>query len=174
MIDEIVVMMAPGHLDAVRAIVRTGGYDKVTQILEGGASTRNEHHRARALEALGDEDCKVLFHDAVRPLLSARGSSPSASRRCERTTAVDVAIPSADTIIEVDPDRTTSSGTIPDRATAPPRPDAAGVPARRVIRAAYERAVADPDFTRHRRLQRGAALPARRADLGRRGRASAT
>ena len=31
MVDEIVVMMAPGHLDAVRAMVRSGGYDKVSQ-----------------------------------------------------------------------------------------------------------------------------------------------
>ena len=41
------VMMAPGHLDAVRAIVRNGGYDKVTDILEGG-ETRNDTTLARA------------------------------------------------------------------------------------------------------------------------------
>ena len=52
MIDEIMVLMAPGHLDAVRAIVRAGGYAKVTQILEGG-ETRNATTR-RALDALGD------------------------------------------------------------------------------------------------------------------------
>src|SRR5690349_12776705 len=69
-VDEIIVMMAPGHLDAVRAMVRDGGYTKVTQILEG-AGTRNDTTR-RALDALGDDDCKVLFHDAVRPLVSAR------------------------------------------------------------------------------------------------------
>ena len=41
LVDEIIVMMAPGHLDDVRAIVRSGGYDKVSQILEG-AGTRND------------------------------------------------------------------------------------------------------------------------------------
>ena len=39
MVDEVVVMMAPGHLDAVRAIVRTGGYQTVSAIEEGGPST---------------------------------------------------------------------------------------------------------------------------------------
>ena len=53
-VDEIVVMMTPGYLDEVRAIVRKGGYDKVTQILEG-AETRNGT-TARALAALGDEE----------------------------------------------------------------------------------------------------------------------
>ena len=33
LIDEILVLMAPGYLDEIRAIVRQGGYDKVTQIL---------------------------------------------------------------------------------------------------------------------------------------------
>ena len=41
LVDEIVVMMAPGHLDEVRAIVKNGDYSKVTQILEG-ADTRND------------------------------------------------------------------------------------------------------------------------------------
>ncbi len=51
LVDEIIVMMAPGHLDDVRAIVRKGGYDKVSQILEG-AGTRNDT-TAAALAALG-------------------------------------------------------------------------------------------------------------------------
>src|SRR3954452_22043456 len=34
-VDDIIVMMAPGHLDAVRAMVRSGGYTKVRQILQG-------------------------------------------------------------------------------------------------------------------------------------------
>src|ERR1044072_765804 len=70
MVDEVIVMMAPGHLDAVRAIVRDGGYDKVSSIEEGGL-TRNETTQ-RALAAIGEGESHVLFHDAVRPLLSAR------------------------------------------------------------------------------------------------------
>ena len=110
-VDEIVVMMAPGHLDAVRKMVRDGGYAKVTQILEG-AGTRNDTTQ-RALDALGEEDCKVLLHDAVRPLVSARIISDCFAA-LEEYAAVDVAIPSADTIIEVGADNTIRD--IPPRA----------------------------------------------------------
>ena len=58
LVDEIIVMMAPGYLDDIRAIVRGGHYDKVVQILEG-AGTRNDT-TAAALAALGDQECNVL------------------------------------------------------------------------------------------------------------------
>lgn len=99
-VDEIIVMMAPGHLDAVRTMVRTGDYTKVSQILEGG-ETRNQT-TLRALDALGS-DCKVLLHDAVRPLVSARIIADCFAA-LDTYDAVDVAIPSADTIIEVTPE----------------------------------------------------------------------
>ena len=101
-VDEIIIMMAPDHLDAVRAIVRTGLYKKVSQILEGG-DTRNQT-TLRALDTL-DPDCKVLLHDAVRPLVSARIISDCFAA-LDTYDAVDVAIPSADTIIEVTPQNT--------------------------------------------------------------------
>ena len=66
LVDEILVMMAPGYLDDIRAIVKKGDYDKVTHILEG-AGTRNDT-TAAALDALGEDECNVLLHDAVRPL----------------------------------------------------------------------------------------------------------
>jgi ribitol-5-phosphate 2-dehydrogenase (NADP+) / D-ribitol-5-phosphate cytidylyltransferase len=112
MVDEIVVMMASGHLDAVRAIVREGGYDRVSAIHEGGA-TRNETTQ-RALAALGSGECHVLFHEAVRPLVSQRIIT-ECFEALDQHAAVDVAIPSADTIIEVGPDNTIRN--IPSRAT---------------------------------------------------------
>lgn len=97
-IDEIIVMMTPGHLDEVRAMVKRSQLDKVSAILEG-ADTRNETTKA-ALRAVGLDDCHVVLHDAVRPLLS-----PTVIDRVLQALthhdAVDVAIPSADTIIEV-------------------------------------------------------------------------
>ena len=47
LIDEIVVMMAPGYLDEVRAIVRNGPYTKVSMIIEG-AEHPQRHHGGRA------------------------------------------------------------------------------------------------------------------------------
>jgi ribitol-5-phosphate 2-dehydrogenase (NADP+) / D-ribitol-5-phosphate cytidylyltransferase len=99
LIDEILVLMTPGHLDAVHAILRSGAYPKVTRVLEG-ADTRNATTQ-RALDALGDDECNVLFHDAVRPLLSQRVIADCVDA-LEKYEAVDTAIPSADTVIQVD------------------------------------------------------------------------
>lgn len=100
-IDEIVVLMAPGHTSEVEKIVASAGLRKVTKILEGGAS-RNDT-TIRAITALGEglaegDDLNVLFHDAVRPLLSQRIIADCVTA-LKRYQAVDVAIPSADTII---------------------------------------------------------------------------
>lgn len=100
-IDDIIVMMAPGHVADVEKIVSRAGLRKVSRVLEGG-STRNETTE-RAIAALGvgltaGEDLNVLFHDAVRPLLSQRVISDCVAS-LKRYQAVDVAIPSADTII---------------------------------------------------------------------------
>jgi ribitol-5-phosphate 2-dehydrogenase (NADP+) / D-ribitol-5-phosphate cytidylyltransferase len=139
-VHEIIVMMAPGHLDAVRSMVRNGPYTKVTSILEG-AATRNDTTLA-ALDALGERNCKVLFHDAVRPLVSERiiGDCFTA---LDEYDAVDVAIPSADTIIEVDEQNTIRS--IPPRAMLRrgQTPQAFRSP---VIKQAYAHARQDPDF----------------------------
>lgn len=140
MVDEVLVMMAPGHLDAVRAIVRDGGYEKVTDILEGGA-TRNDT-TLRALDSLGEEECHVLFHDAVRPLVTPRIIT-ECFEALEKYPAVDVAIPSADTIIEVADDNTIRE--IPPRA-ALRRGQTPQAFRSSVIRTAYEIAGRDPDF----------------------------
>jgi 2-C-methyl-D-erythritol 4-phosphate cytidylyltransferase len=142
MVDEIVVMMAQGHLDAVRAMIRTGGYDKVTQVLEGAESGRNGT-TLLALDAI-PADCPVLFHDAVRPLVSDRIIDECFSA-LEIYDAVDVAIPSADTIIEVDPGDNTIRA-IPKRANLR-RGQTPQAFRSSVLRAAYELAGEDPDFT---------------------------
>ncbi len=100
LVDEILVMMAPGYLDEIRAIVRGGQYPKVSQILEG-AGTRNDT-TAAALAALGEDECNVLLHDAVRPLVSQTIIAANVAALQDHV-AVDTAIPSADTVIQVEP-----------------------------------------------------------------------
>jgi 2-C-methyl-D-erythritol 4-phosphate cytidylyltransferase len=139
MVDDIVVMMAPGHLDAIRGIVRTGGYTNVTAILEGG-ETRNAT-TARALDQL-DEQSHVLFHDAVRPLVSDRIITDCFRALAEHS-AVDVAIPSADTIIEVNEDDTIRD--IPRRASLR-RGQTPQAFHSSVVKEAYRRAARDPAF----------------------------
>ncbi|WP_232676577.1 bifunctional cytidylyltransferase/SDR family oxidoreductase [Nocardioides sp. R-C-SC26] len=146
-VDEIIVMMAPGHLDAVRSIVRSGSYGKVSAIHEG-AGTRSDTTRA-ALDAVAGtlpdgEDCHVLLHDAVRPLVSH--SIIEANVEALRTyDAVDTAIPSADTVIRV-------AGEAPVIAEVPPRADLRRGQTPQsfrlsVLRRAYEIAASDPEFT---------------------------
>ena len=147
LIDEIVIMMAPGHLDPVRAIVRNGGYDKVSHILEG-AETRNGT-TGRALNALGDQECNVLFHDAVRPLVSQTIIEDNVKALAEYD-AVDTAIPSADTVVQVH--ATVSKGGAEAIADVLPRhllrrgqtPQSFRLS---VIRKAYNIAEQDPEFT---------------------------
>src|SRR4051812_43883228 len=67
-VDEVLVLMAPGHLDAVREILRSGRYPKVVDVVEG-RPTRSDTTLA-ALAWLGDRECNVLLHDAVRPMVS--------------------------------------------------------------------------------------------------------
>ncbi len=146
-IDDIIVLMAPGHLDPVRAIVQNGGYGKVSQIVEGG-ETRNES-TSRALEALGTEECNVLFHDAVRPLVSQTiiGDVVAALATHE---AVDTAIPSADTIVQVEAERGRHGEEIIEDVLQRHLLRRGQTPQAfrlSVIRRAYELAWQDPDFT---------------------------
>ena len=141
LIDEVVVLMTPGHLDAVHDILRPGAYPKVTRVLEG-AETRNATTQ-RAIDALGDEECNVLFHDAVRPLLSQRVIADCIDALDEHE-AVDTAIPSADTVIQVD-----ETGRTIDEVLERGRLRRGQTPQGfrlSVIRRAYEIAAGDPDF----------------------------
>jgi ribitol-5-phosphate 2-dehydrogenase (NADP+) / D-ribitol-5-phosphate cytidylyltransferase len=148
-IDDIIVLMAPGYVPDVEKIVAKGGFTKVARVIEGGA-TRNETTE-RAIEVLGEglaegEDRNVLFHDAVRPLLSQHVIT-ACVEALERFQAVDVAIPSADTIIVT---RTHGEDgefitDIPDRSRLRrgQTPQAFKLS---TIRRAYEVASGDPNF----------------------------
>jgi ribitol-5-phosphate 2-dehydrogenase (NADP+) / D-ribitol-5-phosphate cytidylyltransferase len=142
LVDEIVVLMTPGHLDAVHAVLRPGTYPKVTRVLEG-AETRNATTQ-RALAALGTEECNVLLHDAVRPLLSQRIIADCIDALDEYE-AVDTAIPSADTIIQVDE---ATGRTIADVLRRPllRRGQTPQCFRLSVLRRAYELAARDPGF----------------------------
>ena len=100
-IDDILVLMAPGFVGEVEQLVDKAGLSKVRAVVEGGAD-RNETTR-RAIDLLDaelaeGEERKVLFHDAVRPFLSQRVIDDCVDA-LDRYQAVDVAIPSADTVI---------------------------------------------------------------------------
>jgi 2-C-methyl-D-erythritol 4-phosphate cytidylyltransferase len=101
-IDEIIIAMAPGFAAEAAEIVARSGCTKVSRVIEGGATRTETTMRAiDAVAATGGDEVNVLFHDAVRPFIDHRVIEECVTA-LERYEAVDVAIPSADTIIKVD------------------------------------------------------------------------
>jgi ribitol-5-phosphate 2-dehydrogenase (NADP+) / D-ribitol-5-phosphate cytidylyltransferase len=138
-VESIMLVMPAGLIAQAKEHFAGSGFRKVTDVIEGGA-TRTESTR-RAIAALGDEECDVLFHDAARPLLEQRIIADCVSALAT-SRAIGVAVPSSDTIIEV------SDGVV----TGMPHRDALArcqTPQGfrlSVIRRAYELADADPAF----------------------------
>jgi 2-C-methyl-D-erythritol 4-phosphate cytidylyltransferase len=139
-VDEILVLMTAGYEQEAQDLLQTGRFAKVTAVVPGG-QTRAETTQI-ALDTIKYDECKVLFHDAVRPLLSHR-----IIRECVNALrvheAVDVAIRSPDTIIEVDSDDNIRA--IPPRASLRLGQTPQGF-LLSTIRRAYEFARNDPDF----------------------------
>ncbi|WP_235492534.1 MULTISPECIES: bifunctional cytidylyltransferase/SDR family oxidoreductase [unclassified Leifsonia] len=141
LIDEVIVMMNAASIRELDYIRDDPRYDKLTAVLPGG-DTRNDTTKL-ALDALpADEEINVIFHDAVRPFIDDRIIADCVSA-LEEYQAVDTAIPSADTIIEVDESRHITG--IPVRSTLRrgQTPQAFHISA---IRRAYAIAADDPDF----------------------------
>jgi ribitol-5-phosphate 2-dehydrogenase (NADP+) / D-ribitol-5-phosphate cytidylyltransferase len=140
-VEAITLVMPAGLTAQAREHFAGSGFRKVTDVIEGGA-TRTESTR-RAIAALGDEECDVLFHDAARPLLEQRIIADCVSALAT-SRAIGVAVPSSDTIVEV------SDGVV----TGMPHRDALArcqTPQGfrlSVIRRAYDLADADPAFAR--------------------------
>lgn len=101
-VDDIVVVMAPGHLEPVRELVARGAYTKVRQVVPGG-DTRNDSTVA-ALAALGPAEANVLVHDAARPLVTEAILAANVAALVDHR-AVITAVVSSDTVVEVDPDQ---------------------------------------------------------------------
>lgn len=145
-VDEVLVMMERAHLAEAAALQDSGRYPKLTGVYPGG-ETRNDTTRL-ALEAVaarsGGADAKVLFHDAVRPFLSHRILKDCVDA-LDRFDAVDTAIPSADTIIQVGDTRAVITD-VPrrDRLRRGQTPQAFRL---ETIRRAYAAAAQDPGFT---------------------------
>ena len=139
-IDEIFIVSNAEFLDETANIARSSDFHKVSQILTGG-SERSDSSLAAIRATEGLADCRLLFHDIVRPLVSEE----LIRRVClalDEHAAVSVAIASTDTIFRVSGDRV---------ASVPPRSELRRVQTpqgfrREVIAEAYRRALADPAF----------------------------
>ncbi len=139
-IDEIAVVSNPAYVSDVEDIVLRNGWAKVKKILKGGRERYDSSLSAiRAYE--GGEEVNLVFHDAVRPLVSQRVIDDVCAALLEHE-AIDVTVPAVDTIIEAEGDRISA---IPDRSRLQrgQTPQAFRLS---VIREAYRRALSDPAF----------------------------
>ncbi len=96
-IDAILVVTSPELIGRVGRLVRDGRFGKVSAVIEGGV-TRTGSTR-RAIAALGEDDCDVLFHDAARPLIDQQTIAACVDALATDR-AIGVTVPSSDTIVE--------------------------------------------------------------------------
>jgi 2-C-methyl-D-erythritol 4-phosphate cytidylyltransferase len=141
-VDEVLVVMARGYTEQVKAMLADGGYRKVTDVIEGGA-TRPDSTRAALTAIAGPAggDCGVLLHDAARPLVDQRIIADCVASLGVYE-AAGVAVPTSDTIV------ITENGvmrSVPRRETLF-RCQTPQCFRLSVIAQAHELAAADPDF----------------------------
>lgn len=141
-IDEIAIVVHPSYREIVEQMVINNRWTKVKKILQGGKE-RYESTLSAIVAYQHNPDTNLIIHDAVRPLVSQRIIS-DVVRALESYDAVDTAIPTADTIIQVDATGSHIT-TIPDRRTLRrgQTPQGFRLP---TLKKAYELALRDPDF----------------------------
>lgn len=140
LIDEIAVVTRQEFIADIEQMVVNNHYAKVRKILIGGKE--RYHSSLSAIEAYTNDADNLIFHDAVRPLVNDRIINDCVAA-LEKYDAVDVAIPVADTIIQVD--ETDCISSIPTRSLL----RSGQTPQcfkRGVINKAYKLALQDPNF----------------------------
>lgn len=141
-IDDILIVMREEHIPHLKSLLATCSFSKISAIIAGGAE-RMDSSLAAIHYFPADEQRLILFHDAVRPLVSAE-TITAAVAGLTRYDALTAAIPCTDTVL-----KTSSDGCITD---IPPRaemmlcqtPQAFKLA---TIRHAYALAKDDPEFS---------------------------
>lgn len=138
-IDEIAIVSNPFYIADFESIIIKNGWKKVRKILVGG----KERYLSSlsAIRAYDGDDVNLIFHDAVRPLVSQRILNDVIDALAEYQ-AIDVAMPATDTIIQTAGDFIES---IPDRSKLRrgQTPQAFRL---ETIKEAYEIALKDAEF----------------------------
>ncbi|WP_335986385.1 IspD/TarI family cytidylyltransferase [Glycomyces sp. MUSA5-2] len=143
-VDRIVLVMAEGHHEAAWTIAKTANVTKLSAVIAGGATRVDSSVAAirwAQAQPWSTPETRLLIHDAARMLVSARIIAAVVDE-LEVNPVVTAAIPSSDTVVEVEGGRITA---VPDRSrlarVQTPQGFRLGL-----IAAAHEAAAADPDF----------------------------
>ncbi len=111
-IDSIIIVVSENFRPLVDEIIGSNSYKKITAVLIGGDSRIASSYAA--IKSLQDDDDIIIFHDAVRPLVSQKTISDSVAA-LKKYDAIGVVIPCSDAIIETKDGQ--FLGTMPNRDT---------------------------------------------------------
>lgn len=102
-IDEIAIVINKNYFSEIKKIIDDNKFYKVKKILPGGKNRNGSSLSAINSYKTEDhpENINLIFHDAVRPLVS-NNIIENVVDALKKHNAVDVAIPSTDTILEID------------------------------------------------------------------------
>jgi 2-C-methyl-D-erythritol 4-phosphate cytidylyltransferase len=144
-IDEIVIVTNKQCREIIDSLVMVGRFDKCKSVIYGGLERHQSSLAAIHATAhyTSDYDVRLLFHDAVRPMLSDKIINDVISALAAFN-AVDVVVNATDTIVVADPVTNTISS-IPDRSILRSGQTPQGFSHETIARA-YEAALADPMF----------------------------
>lgn len=109
-IDEIILVTNPNYFELTNEIISKNNYYKLEKIIKGGATRQQSSYAG--ISAIEDTNANVLIHDAARPFVTHEIISKCINALKEYK-AVNVAIESSDTIIEVTYDNIIKN--VPDR-----------------------------------------------------------
>jgi ribitol-5-phosphate 2-dehydrogenase (NADP+) / D-ribitol-5-phosphate cytidylyltransferase len=100
-IDEIIIVSRQDYTDFIWELAEKNQWLKLQKVVSGGLDRFDSTYSAIVAMADCSDTDKILFHDAVRPLVS-----DEILARCvnalDTFKAVDVVIPSSDTIVQID------------------------------------------------------------------------
>ncbi|MDR6757608.1 2-C-methyl-D-erythritol 4-phosphate cytidylyltransferase [Mycoplana sp. BE70] len=99
-IDEIMIVSIPEYSDLIWELSKKNNWTKVQKVVASGSDRFGSTNSAIQALSAYPASTKVLFHDAVRPLLALDAISQCVDM-LENFDAVDVVIPSNDTLVAV-------------------------------------------------------------------------
>ena len=111
-IDEIIIVITPEYRTMAEEILLRNNFKKISKLLNGGEIRKESSYIG--ISSIEDKEANVIIHDCARPFLTQKIIS-DCIEALKKYNAVDVAIPSADTIIKVDENSIIQN--IPKRAT---------------------------------------------------------
>jgi 2-C-methyl-D-erythritol 4-phosphate cytidylyltransferase len=100
LIDEVCIVIHSDWIWKIEEIVNINNFSKVKKVLSGGDERKDSSLCAIEAYSLESKELNMIFHDAVRPFVDNR-IIDNCIENLKHYAAIDVAIPSTDTIIEV-------------------------------------------------------------------------